>query len=157
MGLTGKINVASNSEKPPGFSLEYFPHIGAKGKKKTTKVEVELAVPGHDNFRVTRNSKSPNNPTLKPNNELTRGILRSLTALPELALFRHNVLNFVTAEPEARAEWLEAAVSKFEVTKGRENYEFRHRRAKANVITARELLDELSDSIQEYFEIPEAE
>ncbi len=156
-GLTGKINVASNSEKPTGFSLEYFPSIGTKGKKKFTNVEVALAEPGHDNFTISRNSKSPNNPTVNPDNEITRGILGNLTALPELALFRHNVLNFVTAEPESRAEWLEIVLSKSDITQERENHKFALSRSDANVTTARELLDELSDSIREYFEIPEGD
>ena len=160
-GITGEMSVGLNSEKSSELGLGHLSHIDTISKEKTRKdktttVELELEVPGHDNFTVSRTSDSPNNPIVNPDNDITRDILRRFSALPETALFRQNVLNFVIAEPENRAVWLESAVSKAEITTKRKDYKFALTRAKANVVTTRELLDDLTDTIRKDFEIPES-
>ncbi len=141
--ITGKKFIPLHLEFDPDTGEEFFPHIEFKDQAKNARVELELSY-GEEGktFTVTRYVNSPDKPKLVPDNTQTRKTFAELSAQHQRVLSRQNLLNFVKAQPEARAKMLEVASGKEKISIEREKLEFDLARVNSNLET----------SMEEYYE-----
>lgn len=109
-GLTGRISRLSGKGRGALSIKTHGPHVDSREHPERAQVTLDLAIPslGSKKARITRNVKSPSNPTITPPDNDVLEAIRRVEAHPEFVLSRREIIKYVIAEPGARSQEIQA-------------------------------------------------
>ena len=109
-GMTGQISRLSGKGRGTLSIKTHGPHVDSREHPERAQVVLDIVIPALNNkkARISRNVKSPTNPTIVPADADVLAVLKRVEAHPEFALSRREIIKYVIAEPGARAQEIQA-------------------------------------------------